>query len=151
VAIARPALALLASLTTGCFLMPTDGPRGGASSGAGGVGTFGKKSAGRCMVHPHLFESWTDPVELPPSCTSEGWVRQVVRDIHEVDPCLDAPHVGEARFALGIDARGALTRVQLIEPSSETTRACIERSVGGWEFAPAAEAGELLVVYRPRG
>jgi hypothetical protein len=79
-------------------------------------------------------------------------MRQVVRDIHELDGCLQSP---EVRILLEIDRHGTLTRVQLVpDPitgaTSQWVRACVRDRLRGWEFAAAASSGTLLVVYRPR-
>jgi hypothetical protein len=76
-------------------------------------------------------------------------VRQVIRDIKEIDPCMhDEPQI-EVRILLGIDKRGLPTLVSVKRPLSPRAATCIVDALWGWEFASARQAGELLVVYQP--
>ena len=77
-------------------------------------------------------------------------MRQVVRDIEAIDPCVYAQSVAEVRVVLEIDQHGQLTNIGALEPTSPQFLRCVEDALEGWEFAPAPRKGELLVVYRPR-
>jgi hypothetical protein len=86
---------------------------------------------------------------LPPTCPSEGWVRQIVRDIGEVDACFSQS--SEVRIALDIDQRGVVTRLSIAQLGSPDMRGCIAHTMLRWRFAPAARPGDLQVIYRPAG
>ncbi len=86
-------------------------------------------------------------MKLPPSCPYEGWVRQVVRDIHDIDRCTSAPGQ-ELRIVLGIDKRGTVTAVEVTQPFSQEVQRCVNHTLRDWELTSADAAGSLLVVYR---
>jgi len=136
----------VATLAAGCLIPGFGSPKAlenlHSSGGSAGGG------AKYCAVYPHLWTSWQAPVKLPPSCPYEGWVRQVVRDIHDIDGCT-SDRDPELRIVLGIDKRGVLTSVDVTQPVSEDIRRCVNQALRGWELASAESAGSLLVVYRP--
>lgn len=136
-------VAAFAALGAGC-LLPGHGSPNEGGSGHSNVGSWLPGQGPRyCSVYPRQWTSWQDPVKLPPSCPYEGWVRQVVRDIHDVDGCA----TGELHVVLCIDKRGVLTSVDVTQPISQDTRQCVYRALRGWELAPAESPGSLLVVY----
>jgi hypothetical protein len=135
---------VLAVLGAGCpgHGWPNEGGGGGASRGS----LLAGQGPEYCAIYPHEIESWQAPLKLPPSCPYEGWVRQVIRDIHEIDACAGE---GELRVVLGIDKAGDLTSVDVTQPASLDVRRCVNHALRGWDFASASAAGSLLVVYRP--
>lgn len=106
----------------------------------------------QCTIYPHAFTSWQEPLKLPHLCPNEGWVRQVVRDIHELDACLDSAGLAEVEVevAFAIDTRGLVTTASALQPASQRARGCVEDVVWAWEFASALKASEMLVIYKPR-
>lgn len=85
---------------------------------------------------------------VSPSCPYEGWVRQVVRDIKDIDLCMRGEPEIEVRVLLEIDKRGLPTLVRVERPLSPRARTCIVDTLWFWEFASARKAGELFVVYQ---
>ncbi|MBA3392230.1 MAG: hypothetical protein H0T89_06280 [Deltaproteobacteria bacterium] len=149
----RALLCGLVILATGC-LMPRPQPASGSGGGGGGGGWSGLFNArdggsGRCVIHVRGVRSLDPSSGRPPSCPSEGWLRQIVRDIPTVDRCVDGYLDPEVNVILEIGARGRVIRVSIERPTTPEARRCIVDALWGWEFAPAPEAGELRVVYRP--
>jgi hypothetical protein len=141
-------LALMGTIaTTAACLMPRPQPQGSGGGGSSGLAGLSQRGLRRCEIRPHLFASWDDPVTLPPSCPHEGWIRQIVRDIHEIDACL--VQVVEIRIALEIGTRGEIRNVSVLDQIPAQARHCVEAGLRGWELAPAHKPGEILVVYRP--
>lgn len=140
-------ISIIAAMASGCFFLQPGYPHqfGSLSSGD----RLGTRSPSYCAVRPDEFTSWTDHFDAPPQCPSEGWIRQVVRDIHELDSCFDGPQGAEARLVLAINQHGSITNVSIEQPTSQLVSACVEQRLFRWEFAAAPRSGELLVVYRP--
>jgi hypothetical protein len=74
-------------------------------------------------------------------------MRQIVRDIPEIDRCVHGHLDPEVRFLLAIDARGIVTEVRIEQPTTPEARLCIVDALWAWEFASAKGAGELRIVY----
>ncbi|MBA3455268.1 MAG: hypothetical protein H0T42_19410 [Deltaproteobacteria bacterium] len=144
-----------ASVATGC-LMPRPQPASSFSSDGSWVEGFSRQPGTgplRCTVYPRQFKSWDQPLKLPAECTSEAWVRQLVRDIHQLRPCFRREPTSEVRFRLEIDSKGSVTGV-VLQPTqyanlSPRVRACIGDTFKYWQFVPAATGDEFSVVYQP--
>ncbi len=130
--------------------LPKLASSGSSGSSGGGGALWSGGTPRQCTIYPHAFTSWQQPLELSPACPNEGWVRQVVRDIHELDPCLQSMDRAEIEVAFAIDTRGFVTIASALAPAPQHARRCVVSIVSTWEFASARKASEMLVIYKPR-
>lgn len=141
----------IALVLAGCWLPGHGGAPASSSNGTGIFeAIFGGGGRHYCTIRPQLYASWTEPMDVPASCRSEGWVRQLIRDAPGLEVCRD-PDQPEIRVLLEIDVHGRVTRVVGAPPTTERTRGCVEAIVTRWELAPSPLPGEIVLVYRTGG